>query len=377
MASAKSKVSLCALLALIVLVSGLSANSKLESAGNAQFEVVGFQARSVSYVEELSQHVVDVAERYLDPNALRFPQRVLISLRPSDFVEFEGDYFVRVGERGFVNLDLRWEEPLSLRTTCQALAEALLVRYSIFNYGEDGPGFLPIWPATAIGTKAYLSLRPAHSQLVADWLDLLATPSVESLLQRKWGDPVADANGYALLFSIESSGIDRGDVRKLVAQSIAGVDIAAALKVLTEPSDPLARGVELEDWWRVSLERLLAPDEAVMETMEASRIWLEALSDLSRAGKEDLNLARIWNERENEGLRDLIEARYEILRLRILRVNPTYFNAARSLGALFETYLSDDAKRHRYIHRLTAFLGDFEDAKRLEEVVVKALAQVE
>ena len=73
-------------------------------------------------------------------------------------------------------------------------------------------------------------------------------------------------------------------------------------------------------------------------------------------------------------MRSLIEARYEILKIRIMRVNPAYFNAARSLGALYETYLKGE-KRHKYIHGLTAFLGDFEDGKALEETVQESLSE--
>ena len=73
-------------------------------------------------------------------------------------------------------------------------------------------------------------------------------------------------------------------------------------------------------------------------------------------------------------MREFIEARYEILLLRIVSVNPAYFNAARSLGALFETYLSEESKRHRYMHGMATFLGDFEDAKDLEDLVLRNLS---
>jgi len=360
----------CLFLALLVPVS--PAQNNLHSAGNAQFEIVGLHGRSVSYVDELSRHVVKVAERYLDREALQFPQRILVSLKPEDYVDFEGDYVVRAGERGFVNLDFRWEEPLSLRRTCRALSEALLVRYSVFNYGEDGPGFLPDWPAAAIGTKAYLSLRPAESKRLSDWLDPEATPDMESLLQRKWSDAVADANGYAFLLAMEQSGLERKWVRGLMAQSLSGVNISEALASLIQRGDPVAESLSLNEWWRRSFIQLLAPLEEPMETMEVSRVWIEALADLSNTEFAELDLSRLWDERDNPALRELIQARYEIVRLRIVRVNPAYFNAARSLGALFETYLNAE-KRHKYVHGLTGFLGDFEDSKELEEAVVRAL----
>lgn len=360
------------LLALILPLLAYSADRNIATAENAQFEVVGLHTRSVSYVEELSQHVVEVAARYLDREALQFPQRILVSLKPEDYVDFEGDYLVRIGERGFVNVDIRWEEPLSLLTTCRALSDALLVRYSIFNYGGNAPETLPKWPAMAIGLQAYISLRPAQSKRLADWLDPATKPTIESLLKRRWDDPSADAYGYALLLAMRESGVVRSGIRSLMEQSIAGVDVTPAMAELIRSDYPAVQIVTLNDWWSISLEELLQPEEELMETMAGSREWIEALADFSDAEIEDLNLKQIWDERENEAVRDLIEARYEILKLRIIRVNPAYFNSARSLGALYETYLLGD-QRYKYMHRLAAFLSDFEDAKILEEVVTKAL----
>ena len=374
MVSQASRSVLYLLLALGSFSSGLSARSNLVSSSNAQFKIVGLHAQSVSYVEELSQHVVQVAERYLDRSALQFPQSILVSLKPEEFAEFKVDYQIRVGRRGFVNLDLRWEKDLSLRTTCHALAEALLVRYSIYKNGLDGPSVLPAWPASAIGTTAYLRLRPAESKRLGDWIDPAATRNLELLLARKWGKAVADANGYALLRAMKASGIQRGDIRKLMAQSIAGVNIAPAIKVLSQSDDPSVPDHDLVDWWQRSLERLQQPDLGIVDTMTVSRDWLQALSDLSGVEGEGVNLATIWDRREDEAMREFIEARYEILLLRIVSVNPAYFNAARSLGALFETYLSEESKRHRYMHGMATFLGDFEDAKDLEDLVLRNLS---
>lgn len=372
MVLATAKVIVAGLLALVCLLPLSAANNELHSASNPQFEIVGLDGRSVNYVQDLSRHIVKMAARYLDPGALQFPQRILVSLKPSDYVNFEGDYRVRYGERGFVNLDFHWRESLTLLTACRALSEALLVRYSIYNHGQSGPDFLPKWPATAIGTKAYLGLRPVQAKRLVDWSELSSTPTVESLLRRKWNDSAADVNGYLLLRAMERGGVARGRVRSLMDQSIAGENIAETLASQVLPNDPTTESLELDDWWRASYEQLLSPKDEPMETMEVSRDWIEALMDLSTVAPENLNLSRLWNERDDTELRDMIEARYEILRLRIGRVNPAYFNAARSLGALFESFLTDE-KRHKYIYRLTVFLGDFEDSKALEEKVGEAL----
>lgn len=370
MAHLNGKLIFAALLILLLQMPVSGADSRLYTAQNAQFEIVGLHSRSVNYVEELSRHIVVVAARYLDPGGLQFPQRILVSLKPPEFANFEGNYSVRYAMRGFVNLDIRWEASTSLLATCRALAEALLVRYSIFNYGQAGPGFLPKWPATAIGTKAYLKLRPAQSQRLSVWSDLSATPHLAALIGRKWDAPVVDLNGYLFLLAMERE-LERREVRILMGQSIAGANI---VELLAEriPSSPEADPMDFDAWWRASFLELQAPAEGVMETMAVSRAWIEALGELGSAELKDLNLAQLWNERENVEVRGLIEARYEIIKLRIARVNPAYFNAARSLGALFETYLMGE-HRHKYIFNLSVFLGDFEDSKALEVTVGEAL----
>lgn len=374
MVALSGKVIVCGFLLLALLLPAAGEDRNLRSAGNDQFEIVGLHDRSVRYVEELSREIVVVAERYLAREALQFPQRILVSLKPPEYVDFEGDYIVRARKRGFVNLDLRWDESLSLLTTCRALSDGLLVRYSILNYGDAVLDTLPKWPATAIGTKAYLRLRPAQSRQLPAWLDAKSTTTVESLLRRKWSDSVQDFNGYAFLYALEQTGLERKKIRSLIAQSLSGADISDALVRSIQLGDPLAEVRPLNEWWRASFAELLVPAEEPMERMEASRLWIEALSDLSNSEFEDLNLAQLWDERENEALRSMIEARYEILRLRILQVNPAYFNAARSLGALFETYLRGE-RRHLYVHRLVGFLGDFEDSKELEKAVNRALSE--
>ena len=105
----------------------------LSTRGNAQYEVVGFDNRSVSYIEELSRHVTEVAVRYLGEASLQFPQRILVSLKPEAYVAFDGNYEVRVAERGFVNLDFRWEQELDLRAACRALATPCWSGIPIFN----------------------------------------------------------------------------------------------------------------------------------------------------------------------------------------------------------------------------------------------------
>ena len=61
-----------------------------------------------------------------------------------------------------------------------------------------------------------------------------------------------------------------------------------------------------------------------------------------------------------------MQARYEILRLRMARINPAYYNPAHSLGVLFESILNDESA-HKYLHSLTIYLSDWVDAKEMQD----------
>jgi len=355
-------------------LSELPAQSVVRTAENGQFEIVGFHPRSVSYVEELSRLAIDRNLRYLNPEGFRFPQRILVNLKPTEFIDFEGDYLVRVKERGFVSLDVHWSASLSLETICYALSEVLLVRYSIFNYGIKGPEHLPEWIVSALATDLYLGLRPAQWLTVAARSRKSDAPELTELITRNWKDPTESAEGYLFLSALETNGLSRSEIRMLIDRNLNGINILQLLPGLIRGlATERAEAVDPAEWWPRARTGLLEPRDEWMETMETSRLWIEALSDFSDVDGQELNLAELWKLRQEQAVRDVIEARYELLRLRILRVNPVYFNAARSLGAVFEMLLSEEGKRHRYIHQMVGFFSDFEDNKLIEETVSEAL----
>jgi len=60
------------------------------------------------------------------------------------------------------------------------------------------------------------------------------------------------------------------------------------------------------------------------------------------------------------------------LLLRMARINPAYYNPARSLGVLFESILQETPS-HLYLHHLTIYLSDWEDAKEMQAEIIKHL----
>lgn len=353
----------------------------LPSIEGRYFEVVGTDYRSVSYVNELGTHVVEVCSRYLQPSAEDFPQAIFVALRPEDRVEFEGDYLIRRGDRGSVSLDIRWEASLTQETLCRALVEAYAIRYAIFNYGPNAATRVRFWAVSALAAQSYLSLRPAQQVSYIEACRQDGVPALAPLLQLALADaPFGTRSGrlgYWVSMSLQQLGFDRAGVGDFIEKAIAGMDVSVELESLLQPTDVELEKVSLENWWQWQVGELLRLDYEACETMFVSLDWLTQMADFEayrNAGGELGNLRTLWSQREDAALRSILSARGEIIRLRLQRVNPAYYNAAQSLGALYETVLVAE-RMDAFIHALVAYLRDWEDTKRLHLQIQELLGQ--
>ena len=348
----------------------------LRSMGNDRFDVVGLHLRSVSYVNELSAFSIQIAERYLPTKGLAFPSKILISLRPEAHVDFEGDYRIRIAERGSVQVDLLWEDSMTLERTCYVISEALLVQYSVFNYGIEAANQLRSWTISALANDVYLTLRPAKFVDLLKAAQEAEVSELNGILEpSRSGLTVPSAAGYWLLKTMKSGSLERTVLRSLFQQAIAGIDIEEALAAALWASQPTAELLPVQTWWEQQLGFIFGQEYEVVETMEVSREWLAKLGRFdtrlnpgSQEATEELklDLRAIWTHRSKSEVQELVQARYEILRLRMARINPAYYNPAYSLGVLFESIL-DDELAHKYLHSLTIYLSDWVDAKRMQE----------
>ena len=364
---------------LTLLASGAFAQqsvSGLRSLSNNHFDVIGLHMRSVSYVSDLSAFSVQIAERYLPTKGMAIPSNILISLRPEAYVDFEGDYRIRIAERGSVQVDLLWEDSMTLERTCYAISEALLVQYSVFNYGIEAANQLRSWTISALANDVYLKLRPAK------FVDLLkAAQEAEFSELNRILEPsrselaVPSAAGYWLLQTMKSGSLERTVLSSLYQQAIAGIDIEEALAAALWANQPTTELLPVQTWWEQQLGFILSQEYEVVETMEVSREWLAILGRFdtrlnpgSQEATEELklDLRAIWTHRAKSEVQELIQARYEILRLRMARINPAYYNTAHSLGVLFECILNDELA-HKYLHSLTIYLSEWVDTKEMQE----------
>jgi hypothetical protein len=350
---------------------GGGAGDELVSLNNSRFEVVGYGYRPVAFVLDLGAFIADrCASAFELPPA--YPQRILVSLLPPDVFGAGGSWRLRLEQGGFVSLDLHWDASLEMESLCRGLTAALLARQAIFLHGPGGTAALREWTVSATSTDAYLSLRPAMRSALLE--ALAAGQGTPPALKEVLGGPAASRGlsgtgraGYWFAGALRASGWSAAEINALLRAGLAGRDayplFAARMKARDETFEP-------EIWWNESLARLRdAPTDGI-EDLADSRRWI---AEMARFEVETGNLRLLWGERHNPELRDRVEARLELLLLRMTRVNPAYHNAAQSLGELFETVLEAEAP-HRFTRALARFLGDFEDARRLEEDVEKALA---
>jgi hypothetical protein len=363
----------CLVLGLLPLLGVAQRGEKLAFVEGRYFEVVGTDHRSVSFANTLGEHVVELCMSYLRAGRHDFPQRIFVALRPENRVEFDGEYQIQIGARGQVSLDFRWEAALSFETVCRALTEAYIVRYANFNYGPGASDRIRFWAVSALGSQCYLKLRPAQQSQYIEEARESGLLNVSSLLAedlaRGRENGLSPRQGYWVLYALRQRGLRRAEVGALLDQAIAGRDVSVAVGAAIQPTDADQQTITLEAWWQSQMVAYLSQDIEHYENLDVSRAWIEDLANLDAyraSGGELGNLMELWTHRADEALRAVLAARQQIIALRLERVNPAYFNAAQSLGALYETTLQTE-RRFEFIHAFTAYLSDWEDTKRLHE----------
>jgi len=360
------------LLVLLVACGNVWSAPTVHSANSRYFEIFGLHPRSVSYVQELSALVGRVGEDLFEPQQMAFPNQIFVTLRPEQYVDFEGLYRVRIGARNAVELELRWTENTTIENACLALSEALLIQCALFNYGPQATSSVQPWTLHALATVARLELRPA---LLVDLRKEVSAQSLPELSRiSDFHDPELSPYGYWLLRALKNSSLPNALVRRLFQRAVGGVDIRTDLNQIFESQ---TRDETANIWWQTQIDLLLRAGTEAIEAMEDSREWLSSLIEFGQSPLPDdpevsLNLGSLWKMAEVPAVRELIEARYEILRLRMTRINPAYFTAARSLGIVLESFLEGEAP-HRYLAVLTTFLRDFEAARSMERAIQKRM----
>lgn len=338
-----------------------------------RFDIIGTDYRSASFANALGKSVAEMCRRYLKAGSHDFQGRILVTLLPEENINFKGYYQIQTNRRGQVSLNIRWNDSLSFETTCRAYTEAYLQHYARFNYGVNADKRIQHWVVSTLVSRIYLSLRPAQrakfirvskQSEVSDIRSLLSMPLSE--VDEEGLDPY---QGYWLFQILRERGLTLAQLTLLLDRAIAGIDVTNELAEFVVPADEEKSENFLERWWQNQYADYLAQEREFCDSLTTSRSWIEAMGNFGvyrASGGELKDLMELWTFRHNEALRSILIARCAIIRLRMERVNPAYFNSALSIGAFYETVLEAEEK-HEFISALIRYLNDWEDAKRLHD----------
>ena len=336
-----------------------------------QFAIVGTDNRSVSFANTLGEYVAEMCQGYLKTGSHDFPGRILVTLHPEESMDIEENYRIRVSPKGQVGLDFLWNDSLTFETTCRALTEAYLLQYARFNYGVGADKRVRYWAISALFSRVYLTLRPAQKTNFIHVVRQSEIFEIESLLSIRLpevndGEPDS-YQGYWLFRVLRENGLAHSQLTTLLDRAIAGFDVTDQLAELIFPKNKVESGLLLENWWQSQARNYLTQEHEFCDSLATSRSWIGEMAnfDIYLANGKTLNdLMKLWTYRHDENLRSILSARCEIIRLKMERVNPAYFNAALSVGALYETVLEAENK-YEFISALIAYLNDWEDTKQL------------
>ncbi|WP_269523218.1 hypothetical protein [Coraliomargarita parva] len=340
---------------------------------DADFEVLGLDRRSVVRMHELGRFIAENLRRDLGIRSSDYGGSIQVSLRPADKAGFSEHYLLSIGAHGEIALDFRWDETLSLEQTCYALTLAYVTRYLYYDAGLKSLANTRTWPVAALATRSYLQLRPGQISTMVESSRQEIPLQLNRILELKGYDATAayaSRDGYWLWVSLDRLiRLAPVRVRELMLRSLQGQDIAPVLEAILQPDESDLGS--LDGWWQACLQELLGRSHFVFESLDESRAWMEQVADLSTVeleGDAPLNLRRIWTHRSEDPVRVALQARVELIQLRLPRINPAYYNSAVTLGILYQTLL-DSEQKFEYIGALAKFLGEFEDMKRTHETI--------
>ena len=142
--------------------------TKLKIAENAFFEIVGTDLRSTQYTNKLSNYVAESILSDFYQKDYVPSRRILVQLLNTESTfNYRDFYELSVSNLGFVTLNIRWNQSLSLPMMIEALTVSFIQSFGYSSYGEP---FLDKYPSKAwmlkgLSQSIYVSLRPHVARL--------------------------------------------------------------------------------------------------------------------------------------------------------------------------------------------------------------------
>ena len=341
------------------------------------FEVAGTDRASVHLVGQLGRESARVCAAHMDLLPSSFPQKVtvLLSQNPAN-ISTDHDSNLTIEEGGFVTLRILWNANTDLRAVCHAMTEALLLRAVYYRYGMSSVDNLSAWVIAGLGESLFLRLRPALLESYYQDILQLDSSAVKEVLNASRANGCDSIAAFSLVKAVDFLISNHRQAAQILESALIGNFDEKELIALQVDN---YEGVANAEWWKVGAVSLSERYQGAVDSMEASRLWIEGMADMSQfinaSGKENpSNLRELGKYGTNEHLREVVAERRSAVLGGLLRVNPLYFNAAQSLGRFYEQIIYGDPGFHR-TRTLIDYLNDLNAAIRMQMLAEDAISK--
>ncbi len=361
---------LLALSFLLVSLYGQDQTQRIYSADNAYFEILSHDPISLSWMERLSAVIASDLIQLTGFHNSAIQRKIIVELQPSESSDTASAYQIKLDPRGYHKLHLKWSERLTVELAIQALCDVFLKRYRYNTFGLRQSHTCTYWLQTALQQWLYIRLYPAERLTLKNQLSQDPSCSLAQSLTTKTNSYDLNPARWeclALLELIRQMSPNKKSLQATLAHYLG----TGQLKTLLETTFPELSNQSLDTWWFSKRKDISISASELCESMAVSRRWLNELATfqgLQDQQNDPIDLKQLWSEREQPLRKKHVAARMSILQARLQEINPTYFNAARALNAVFYSVLYGQT-RSEFTHYLLEFKSQMDDTSELNAFV--------
>ena len=369
---------ICALIVFSLLVASLHGQDqpqRIYSAENAHFEIISNDPISLSWMQRLSAVIASDLIQLTGFHDSAIQRKIIVELQPTDSSHSGSDYQIKLDPRGYYRLQLMWSEHVTIELTLQALCDVFLQPYRYNKFGLRQSHAVTYWLQTALQQWLYIRRFPAERLTFKDQLNQAPSGSLEQSLTSPPSSSLRSSRWecLAILELIRQNSTSKKSFQATLAHYLG----TNPFKELLETTFPKLSNLSLDTWWFSKRKDISISASQLCESIHISHSWLDDLAtfhQLQDQKNDPINLKQLWHERENLIRKKQVRARMSILQGRIQEINPTYFNAARALNALFYSALYGQTKSE-FTHYLLEFKTQMDDASELKTYIKAKLQE--
>jgi len=340
---------------------------------NRYFEVIAEDYGSMQTVLQMAEEMGTLGSSYYAVSNRIRP--ILVQLRRSSTVTFQGDYQIRPEVNGEVTIDIKWNGDTEMATVSQALASGFLNRAAIARFGIDATATVPDWLELAFSQLLLTELRSAYIDHLC--AHALRVPMLKAAHLLNAQAPFVEgqalvANNAFFLFKYVESELDQDTFRRTLLKLLAGREPLGVLQHALP--EILKNRKDLELWWAVGFQHYVRSRQGRFYAMRESRAWIERFAVMtleSAAGPQRLEGVQLWEMRHAPNMHRQVLQRLREIKLEVQKINPVYFNSLLSLGLVFEAIQA--GSKEQFYQRYDQFLKDYADAVNLEMGILQLL----